>query len=292
MTTRSDIDTLWDFDDPAESEQRFRALLPAAKDDVAYELELLTQVARALALQNKFDEAAALLDDIENRLGDDMTRARLRLLIERGRALNASGRRDEARPLFEQAWELGRDTDELDLAFDAGHMIAITEAPEVTRSLEIISAAETSHDPRAEHWLAPLYNNIGWTYHERGAFEQALAQFERALAWREQQGQARETRIARWCVGRTLRSLGRYRGALELQRALHAEVELAGEPDGYIEEELGELLLLTEGLEAARPHFASAYALLAQDQWLAAAEPERLARLKALGAPASNTPSP
>ena len=34
-------------------------------------------------------------------------RVRLRYLLERGRVLNSSGKPDEARPLFLQAWELG-----------------------------------------------------------------------------------------------------------------------------------------------------------------------------------------
>ena len=33
----------------------------------------------------------------------------------------------------------------------------------------------------------------------------------------------------------------------------------------------------------AVPHFARAYALLSQDKWLPGDEPDRLARLKALG---------
>ena len=48
-------------------------------------------------------------------------------------------------------------------------------------------------------------------------------------------------------------------------------------------EELGENLLALGQAEAARPYFARAYTELAQDPWLAESEPERLARLQALG---------
>jgi len=58
--------------------------------------------------------------------------------------------------------------------------------------------------------------------------------FQKALQWREEQGKVKPIRIARWCVGRTLRSLGRIEQALEIQQALLEEHERVGEKDGYI----------------------------------------------------------
>ena len=54
-----DFDKLWDFNDPAATEQTFRALLPraAGSGDESYRAQLLTQIARAQGLQRKFDEA-------------------------------------------------------------------------------------------------------------------------------------------------------------------------------------------------------------------------------------------
>ena len=60
-----DLDTLWDFDKPADSEQRFRDALAALADPVGEDaLVLRTQLARALALQRRFDESAAELDAV------------------------------------------------------------------------------------------------------------------------------------------------------------------------------------------------------------------------------------
>src|SRR4051794_32155876 len=44
-----DFDTLWDYAQPGETEERFRELLPAARasGDRNYHLQLLTQIARA-----------------------------------------------------------------------------------------------------------------------------------------------------------------------------------------------------------------------------------------------------
>ena len=48
--------------------------------------------------------------------------------------------------------------------------------------------------------------------------------------------------IARWCVARCLRSLGRTAEALAEQRALAAELEAVGETDEHVTEEIGECL--------------------------------------------------
>ena len=100
--------------------------------------------------------------------------------------------------------------------------------------------AESSSNDRARKWLGALYNNIGWTYHDQEEYEKALELFEKALAWRQEQGQETEIRIAKWCVARALRSLERTEEALTMQEALLAEFSEAGETDGYVFEELGE----------------------------------------------------
>jgi len=57
---QAQIDALWNFDDPIASEGRFRAAADAA--DLTDRPILLTQLARALGLQGRYDEAARLLD--------------------------------------------------------------------------------------------------------------------------------------------------------------------------------------------------------------------------------------
>jgi tetratricopeptide (TPR) repeat protein len=142
--------------------------------------------------------------------------------------------------------------------------------------------AEKSPQPRAQKWLASLYNNLGWTYHDLKQYDRALELFQKALTWREQQGDPTTIRIARWCVGRTLRSLNRVDEALAIQRALRNELQETGGKDGYVQEELGECLLL-QGSAEAQEHFALAYQILSQDPWLSENEPVRLERLKILG---------
>lgn len=283
MNNLPDFDALWDYDHPAESERAFRELLPAAAADAAYELELRTQIARAQGLQRQFEAAHAMLDSVEQRLPTvSAATAQVRLMLERGRLYNSSGAAAEAKPYFEQAWKLAQAAGEAGYAVDAAHMLGILEAPELTWNLRALGLAESSSDERARRWRASLYNNIGWTYHDRGEYGEALAMFEQALALREEQGKTPQIRIARWMVARALRSLERYEEALEIQQAVATEIEQAGEIDPYVDEEVGECLLALGRASEAQLHFAKAYAVLSQDDLLMKYEAPRLARLRAL----------
>jgi tetratricopeptide (TPR) repeat protein len=145
-----------------------------------------------------------------------------------------------------------------------------------------LGLAEKSSDALARRWRAPLLNNLGWTRHGEGRFAEALAVFERALAAREEMGVPGSIRVARWCVARTLRSLGRIDEALAAQQALETAMAEAGAPaDGFVHEEIAECLVALGRAEEARPWYAQAHAALAQDPWFAEAEPARLARMKA-----------
>lgn len=269
-----DLSPLWNFGDPASSEARFRSL----------GLEVQTQTARAQGLQRKFDEAHATLDGVEP-LVQEASRARVRYLLERGRVFNSSGEPQKARPLFVDAMKVAVELGLDGLAVDAAHMVAIVEKGDAALewNLKALAMAEASEQPAARKWLGSLYNNIGWTLHDLGRFEEALKLFEKALVLRKEKGQQPGVWIAQWCVGRCLRSLERADEAMALQEALRAEREAAEQPGGYNYEELGELHLAAGNADAARPWFAKAHDLLSQDAWLVANEAPRLARLAELG---------
>lgn len=281
------FDSLWNYDDPAGTEAEFRALLPVAEaaGDRSVLLQLRTQIARTLGLQKKYDEALRELDAIEPELATAPPVVRVRWLLERGRVLNTSGDPAAARPLFDDAWESARAAGEDGFAVDAAHMIAIVAEPDesIEWNERALDLARTSSDPRANRWKGSLLNNLGWTYHDLGRYEDAHRLFEEALAFRREQGEAGPIRIARWCVARSLRSLGRVEEALAEQRSLLKEGEEANAPDGFVFEEIAECLLSLGRGEEARPWFARAYAALSEDPWLPDSEPERLARLAELG---------
>ena len=291
-----DFDSLWNYDAPDSTETAFRAILPAAKasGNRDYLVQLLTQIARAEGLQMKFDAAGKTLEEAEALIAADMKLARVRLLLERGRVLNSSKQREKSGPLFEAAWNLAREAGADGYAVDAAHMLGIVAPGDSSEAWNqrALAMAERSSDPKARKWLGSLYNNLGWTHHDRKDYEKALEVFRKALTAREAGGKAGEVQIARWCVARTLRSLGRIDEALAIQRALLEEHRAARTNDGFVHEELAECLLALDRGDEARPHFAAAFDLLSKDPWLARDEPERLERLRRLGGVATPEPAP
>ena len=97
MLPVTDPSELWNPDDPAGSEARFRTAAETAEG--TGRLVLLTQVARALGLQGRYAEAHAVLDQLA--VDDDEVATRASL--ERGRLLRSAGEPDQARPHLEAA---------------------------------------------------------------------------------------------------------------------------------------------------------------------------------------------
>jgi tetratricopeptide (TPR) repeat protein len=284
-----DLDSLWNYEDPAASESTFRELVgpAAASGDSSYYLQLLTQIARAQGLQGRFNDAHATLDTVQSLVTDHLPVAQTRYLLERGRVYNSSGSPDESQRFFLEAWGFALEHGSDYYVVDALHMMGIVTPPEeqLKWSLRALRTCERAEDEKARKWLGPLYNNIGWTYHDLGQYEEALSLFEKSLAWRLEQKDEYGTRIARWTVGRVYRSLGRIDEALEIHRALEHEIRNRGlEADGYVFEELAECLLLKGEESEARSYAARAYDLLSQDPWLVKNDADRLERLRRLGA--------
>ncbi len=279
------IDELWNYSDPAGTEAKFRELLHETSEDTAFHAEIRTQIARTYSLRRQFDTAHEILNQVEGMLTDDMPRARIRYLLERGRTYNSAKQVDKASLLFMDAWTLAQNAGEDFYAVDAAHMLAIVETgtQALDWNLKAVAYAEASSQSRVKQWLGSLYNNIGWTYHDMGDYDSALDIFHKAEAWQAEHGKPDNHRIATWCIGRTLRSLGRIEEALELQQAQLRDYEKIGEKPGYTYEEIGECLLVLGRDDEASPYFAQAYEQLAKDSWLVANEAERLNRLIELG---------
>ncbi len=230
----TDPTSLWDFADPAGSEQRFR--LAAEDAEGRDRLVLLTQVARALGLQERYDDAHALLDDLA--AGDDEVATRI--VLERGRLLRSAGSPQEARPQFEAAEQSAAGAGLEVLRIDALHMLALVAegGEQLALTQQALALARASRDPLARDWDASLLNNLAMTHADAGDFDAALTGFEEALSCCERIGDAGRIRVARWMVGWALRNLGRTDEARTVQRALKAELEAAGLEDPYVDEEL------------------------------------------------------
>ncbi|MEP7139070.1 MAG: hypothetical protein ABI745_05550 [Caldimonas sp.] len=279
-----DVGPLWNFADPAASEAAFREALRTTgdSDDV---LTLKTQIARSLGLRARFDEAHAVLDDVEPQLVAAGPEPRVRYLLERGRAYRSAKLAERSRPLFVEAAELAAAARLDGLRIDALHMVALVEptpAAQLRASEQALETAIASSNPAARGWEASLANNIGMSLHDLGRDEEALASFQRALVARRHLGQVREIRIGRWMIAWTLRMLERSDEALVDLRALEAEYAAAGSASGYVFEEIAENLALLGRHDEARPYFARAHRALAADTSPDRVDDERLARLQRL----------
>lgn len=287
--TLPEIDKLWDFSDPAATEQRFKDVMlkPEAKADSTYYGQLITQLTRTYSLRGMFKEGHDVLNELTEWPLQQYPIVEVRYFLERGRLYNSAGEKDKAIEQFRNAWDSSVANLLEYFAVDAAHMLAIASPLEeqIVWAHEAIKVAEVSEDTKTRNWLGPLYNNLGWTYADKEEYEKALELFQKGLEFREkhttnQQG----IRIAKWTVAHMYRKLQRYDEALDLQLKLEEEIHTNDLPaDGYVFEELGELHLIKGDPEKATDYFAKAYNILSKDNWLVNNEADRIARLKELG---------
>lgn len=277
-----DIDALWEYDNAAASEARFRAALVDAAGD--QRLELLTQIARTYSLRGRFDDAHRMLDEIQPALATAGPKVRARFLLERGRTFNSSGAPERARPLFIQAWDLARAARIDGLAVDAAHMVAITyrgTAAAVDWNRKGLALARVSEDAKARALVPAMLNNSAWDLHDMGRYAEALPLFEQALAEWRMRSRPAQIHFARWSVARCLRSLGRFPEALTIQLALQKEDTERNAVDGYVLEEIAELYDALGQQEEARSYYQRAAGALSADEDFVRDNPDRLARLRA-----------
>jgi tetratricopeptide (TPR) repeat protein len=294
MNPLPDFDSLWDYDHPNLSEKKFRELLPAAVDslDISYLAELLTQIARAEAMQRKFQEAQKTLDRVEKALPKAEQRVSVRYLLERGRVLTLSGKAREARPRVQEAYNLAT-IFKMDLhAIDAAHMMSIAEPEKALEwNLKALDLAEKSLDEKTRKWRGSLYNSIGWNYFDQKEYQEALFMLQKALEFCEHLDDPLKIRTAKWSVAKVLRIIDHTEEALEMQRKLFEEYQAEGKRNGYVYEEIAESLLVLGQEQEAQEWFAAAYAELSKDPRVAR-DQKRLTRLKELGQVGRPRPSP
>jgi tetratricopeptide (TPR) repeat protein len=267
---------LWDFGDPALSEERFREAADDAPTDEDEGLAL-SQVARALMLQGKEADARTTIGYAQDLIGDDGTAAGVQCLLERGRIENSSGNPTMAQPYFARALELGLSLGLEYEALDAAHMLAIAAPLEgqISFGLKALEMARKATGERAKRWVGPIVNNLGWSLMDAGRIEEALPCFRESLTFRLSQGVEGPIRVSRYSLGSVLRRLEEFEEALVFLREALATPGF----DGYLNEEIGECLFGLGQADAAKIYFQQAYDQLTAETNLAHDAPERLARL-------------
>lgn len=281
-----DFMKLWNYQKPDETEAEFRKLLPAAAaaGDETYYGILLSQLARAIGLQQKFEDAHQILDLAVEKIEFGGPKVAIYCNLERGRALNSNNEKEEAKLFFEAATKIAIENKEDALAVDALHMEAIV-AKDALGKLQKEEAAlqhsEQSNQEGARKWLGTLYNNIAWSYMDMKQFEQAENLFEKGLAWQLENGKEHTINIAYWTIGRVKRAKQEYQEALKLMYDL-LEKKNGKDESGYTYEEIGENLLALDRKDEASKYFKLAHDILSKDIWLQKNEKDRLDRIAQL----------
>jgi tetratricopeptide (TPR) repeat protein len=261
-----DLDPMWDFGNPALSEERFRAALASASGDDA--LILQTQIARTWGLRRDFVRARQRLADVEPRLAQAGAEARTRYWLELGRTHASAthkpeeltpGAKTKARDAYGRALAIAKGAGLDGLAIDTVHMYAFVDtAPEdgIRWADEGLKLAQASRQPAARHWEAVLRNNRGVALNQLERHDEALAEFKLALPLYEAGGNATRVRIAHWMIAHTLRLLDRLGQARDIQLRLEREFDAANEPDPYVFEEL-EAIYRALGDNERAAHYAA-----------------------------------
>lgn len=129
-----DVSTLWDFNQPELSAQRFRAALSTASADDAVILK--TQIARTYGLRGDFSQAQQILAGITPQIANVGDEAKANYYLELGRTYFSATHppesqtaevRESARAAFLRAFEIAQNGNLDSLAIDALHMLTFVE---------------------------------------------------------------------------------------------------------------------------------------------------------------------
>lgn len=187
-----DIRSVWDWNHPEKAELAFAKLADEAKSDQDkdFYLQLLTQMARAQGLQEKFDQANATLNQVQLQLTENTLFAKIRYYLERGRVFNSSKQPEQATPLFKTAFDLAMPVSD-DLAIDAAHMmgIALSDPDEqVDWDLKALGIVSNSVDLTVKSWIVAIDYNMSWSLYDGKRFEESLEAFTKYVAVLESHG--------------------------------------------------------------------------------------------------------
>ena len=260
-----DLDSMWDFRQPAVSEERFRAALKSASGDDA--LILQTQIARTYMLRGDFDTARGLLAATQASVQAAGPEARARYWLETGRSYashrhppgtQTAATRQLARDAYMRALAIAKGASLDAVAIDVLHMLPFVDtvpAQQLDWNRQALALVEVSEQEQARRWEPSIRSNLGESLYELGRYDEALEQFRQSTALFEQRQDARSARDGYWHVAHTLRALNRNSEALAIQLRLERECDAAGAPKAYIFEEL-EILFRAAGDDERAEYYA------------------------------------
>ncbi len=283
MAALIDIDTLWDFSKPAESEARFRDAMTRANDVQVLELE--TQIARTYGLRRDEAQALSILDGVKEKItAQTPAVVRVREALERGRTLRTPKDFEIARPYFQEAFDRAVAANLTILAIDAAHMFGFSpDLDEAQRwNQKALDLANASGLPAAIRWRSTLTHNMGVSERAKKNYTRALSLFQATEKAEESLNRPARMRVVRWQIANTLRLQGRIDEALAIQLRLEREADEAKEPDVYIYSELAELFDAKRDATKVRDYAVKALAIAEKDSWMIENEAKLIARMRGL----------
>ncbi|MCA8914819.1 MAG: hypothetical protein KDB90_05365 [Planctomycetes bacterium] len=164
--------------------------------------EAYAQIARTYGIQGKYEEGRLWLAKAASAADSREPRTWSRYLGVRGRFEWQDEKDNEkAKATFIEMYDYCKEHKLFSRELDAAHMVAIVGTPEeqVEWALKAIEAAEKGGETG---WLGPLWNNLGWTYEERGEYDKMLDALIQARKYHYETGSELSKLIADFGVGR------------------------------------------------------------------------------------------
>ena len=220
------IEELWNYSNPEDSEARFRTAMPNASNDD--KLILITQIARTFTLRRNFEQALSILASIKSIISNASPEAQVRYFLELGRSYASPTHSEKDRTLendnisrahYLQAFQIAKSACLDSLAIDALHMMPVVDtdpAIQLQWNEKAIDYMENSSQADSRLWEASLRNNVGYARHLMGDYDEALRQFELSLKAHKKAGNTRAIRIANWMIAWTYRAQNKFMPAIEI----------------------------------------------------------------------------
>lgn len=262
------------YGDAGEEYQR-AAGIAKARGDVTTQVEALSMAARSYCIRGLFEQGRPWLAQAKELASPDYPRGWSRYLGVRGR-YEWQDEKDlpKATATFETMYDYCMEHALYNRAVDAAHMVAITgdDEQQIDWALKGIKAAELTGE---ESWLGPLWNNLGWAYHKRGAYQQSLDALLKAQHYHHLYSDKLAQVTSDVFVGMAYRHAGKPDEARQWITSAHKDalrMHLADPQDMHVMERLGNTheqlaeLLVLEG----RPREASAQFTEAKRLYIAA----------------------
>lgn len=251
----AEADSLFDSRKYEEAVKKYVEIIirASSREDNSAMTEATAMVARSYLAMDKKEEGRRHLKGAANIAVPEESLGWSRYLGVRGRFEWKDNQLDKAAATFKEMYQYCSDNKLHERAIDAANMMTIVGGPEeqIEWGLKGIREAEAANSAR---WLAPLWNNLGWTYEHSGKYAEAVDAYQRAREYHYQHGDQKNKLCADWALGHAYRLNGdTAKAAIWITPELLAGFEALADTEfqGWTLKEMGEIALLQSRSDSA-----------------------------------------